>query len=229
MNAVSPPTALSRAIDTFGARPYVPDVKNPRLTQDDARMLDRLLASKSAQKAFEALHMDEAKGPIFVGDCVVAHRYANGMHAEEVELFRSAPDPKKARAGLDEVISFFRGSIFETIHEGPDLGPLGEAIALLAQALDREERYRKEYQPSQKSGAEAAHTRAIGHLRKSVSSLTGVPNNKLVAAIADAVLGLKDLTTTVDDVKNANTPSKVLASRRAALYGKEHIFREIDT
>lgn len=219
----NPPSALSRAIDAHGAGPYVPDVRNPRLTQDDAHMLDHLRDSKLAQKAFNELRLDEAKWPIFIGDCVVAHRYANGMHAEEVEIFRSAPDPDKARAALAEVVSFFRGSIFETIHDGPDPGTLGEAIALLAQAIDREERYRKEYHPSQKGGVGAAKSRAIGWLRASVSRLTGIPNLKLVAAIVDAVLGLKDCTTTVDDVKNAITPSKFLASRREALYGKEYI------
>jgi hypothetical protein len=232
MNVASPSTALSRAVDAHGARPYVPGVRNPRLTQDDARMLDRLQTSKLAQKAFEELRLDEAKWPIFIGDCVVAHRYANGMHAEEVEIFRSAADaadPDKARAALVEVVSFFRGSIFETIHDGPDPGPIGEAIALLAQTIDREERYRKEYRPSQKSGVGAAKARAIGHLRASVLRLTGIPNLKLVAAIVDAVLGLKDFTTTADDVKNAITPSQFLASRRAPLYGKEYIFREIDT
>jgi hypothetical protein len=223
MTVASPPTALSRAVDAHGARPYVPDVRNPRLTQDDAHMLDRLQASKLAQKAFEELRLDEAKWPIFIGDCVVAHRYANGMHAEEVEIFRSAPDPDKARVALAEVVSFFRGSIFETIHDGPDPGPIGEAIALLAQAIDREKRYRKEYHPSQKSGVGAAKARAIGYLRASVSRLTSIPNHKLVAAIVDAVLGLKDLTTTVDDVKNAITRSQFLASRRAPLYGKEYI------
>jgi hypothetical protein len=230
------PTALSRAIDAHGARPYVPDVRNPRLTQDDAYMLDRLRASKSAQSAFAYLRLDEAKWPIFIGDCVVAHRYANGMHTEEVEIFRSAPKAEKAREALAEVGRFFRGSIFETIRNppsvpevpktweefansqtyirGPDPGPIGEAIALLTRAINDEERLRKEYSPSQKGGAEAARARALAHLRESVSRLTGVPNQKLIAVLAEVVLGLKDGTISVDDVKNAKTPSKVLASRR---------------
>jgi hypothetical protein len=231
---MTPPTALSRFVDAYRASPYLFGLGNCHLTQEDEHMLDRLKASKSAQSAFSHLRLDDDKGVKLVAACVWAGRIVKGGHEKEVETFRLALDPETARAALTEVERFFRGSIFLTIssnrpsrpkdwHEfasrpyntALDPDPRSEAIALLAQAIDDEERYRKEYRPSQKAVGKAVASRAIGHLKQSVRSLTGIPSNKLVAAIADAVIDPKDRPIKEDDVKNARTPSKMLAGRRS--------------
>ena len=79
MRVSKPTTALDHAINVYRACPYVPGVPGRvPLTQDDERVLDRLQASKPAQKAFSAWGLSDAKSPFFIGDCVKAHRYANG-------------------------------------------------------------------------------------------------------------------------------------------------------
>ena len=60
-------------------------------------MLDRLAKDEDAAKAFARLALSEAKGLIFVDDCVTAHRIAKGEHKAQVERIRSAPDYKKTR------------------------------------------------------------------------------------------------------------------------------------
>jgi hypothetical protein len=221
MTVTSPPTtALSRAIDAYTK-------KDDKLSEDEKAMLGRLRASPEVTEEFSQL--PDAKIFTFIRDCVKAHRLAHGGHAAEVELYRSAPPPEAARAAIAEVERFFHGSLFETIPDppvseapanggsyirGPDPGPLGEAIALLAQAIDREMRRREEYSPSQKGNTDAADARALGCLRVSVKSLTGFASLSLVAIINDLVLGQKAETTTVVDVKNATTPRELLARRR---------------
>jgi hypothetical protein len=226
----SSPIALRRAIDAYRARPYVPNLGHCGLAPNDEHMLDRLQASNLAQKAFAYLELDDNKGVKFVADCVWAGRLFKGLHTQDVEAFRSAPDPEKARAALAELECFFRGSTFLTIPnsqdrptapsweelqrcprpyiKGPDRGPQGDAIDLLARAIDDEERLRKEYRPSQKSGAEAARRRALSYVRQSVRYLAGEAKLKSVATIADVVFGLKDGTITVDDVKNAKATAE---------------------
>jgi hypothetical protein len=228
MTVASPPNAaLSRAIDAYTE-------KDDKLAEDEKAMLGRLRASPEVTEEFSQL--PDEKSFTFIRDCIGAHRLAHGGHAAEVELYRSAPDAEAARAALAEVERFFRGSLFETIPDPPpvpeapktweefancrsyirgsDPGPIGEAIALFAQAIDREMRLREEYTPSQKSSMDAADARALGCLRASVKRLTGVPSLRLVAIINDLVLGQKVGTTTVVDVKNATTPSELLAKRR---------------
>ena len=109
----NPTTALGRAIDA--------DIANDDTsTKAERAMLARLRVSGEAAEAFANLLLSGTKGLIFIRDCVVSHRYAHGEHAKQIEAFRSAPKPEKARAALAEVEHFFRGSLFETI---PDLHP----------------------------------------------------------------------------------------------------------
>jgi hypothetical protein len=64
-----PGTPLGRAIEAYRATPYVPGVIGAaRLTRHDECVLNRLLASTTAQKAFASLGLNEARAQFFIGD-----------------------------------------------------------------------------------------------------------------------------------------------------------------
>jgi hypothetical protein len=240
MNMTGPVTALSLAIAAYRAAPYFfhEEPRQPcRLTSGEEAMLDRLQESPEATEAFASWGLPDRKTPFFFADCVQAHRLADGEHAKQVEAYRSAPKPEQAREALAEIERFFRGSLFETIPDpppvpeapktweefancqtyirGPDQGPLGEAIDLLRLAINDEERYREEYRwSSQKSDVTAADSRAVGLVKESVLRASGRPDLKVVRAIAVVVTGRRDEDITLDDVKNATTPSEWREKRR---------------
>jgi len=170
--------------------------KDGTLTKAKRAMLARLSSSKEVAEAFATLSLSDLKGFILIRDCVVAHDYANGEHARQIAVYRSAPDPEKARRELARVERFFRGAVFRTI---PDIE---EVFARLRNAIDDEARLRKEFRGkiSRKGDASAAMSRAIWQVKESIRRLSGKSNPKAALAIAAAVL---DKEIDANHVKNA--------------------------
>jgi hypothetical protein len=215
VNVASQPTALSRAIDAYRAKPYVPGIfGGARLTRDDEFMLDCLRKSREAVQAFAAWELSDARSPFFIGDCVKARRYANGEHRKEVESWRTLPDPDVARDGLRVVAKYFgKAAALSTL--GRDRDPVDEAIALLASQIRDEKRLRKFLRPATpRNGGEAtSRSRAIGWLRDSIFALSGRPHYAAVREIAEVVLGLDAGTISEDAVKRALGPKELLDRR----------------
>jgi hypothetical protein len=219
MNMARTVSALSVAIDAYVA-------KHGELSAGDKAMLDLIRAGGEATLRFADLQLSGPKSIALIGDFVTSYRLANGEHARQVRAHSSAArdlDPEKARDALAEVERFFRGGLYKNIPSpqppdppkswaelagrtyirGPDPGPIGEAIALLARAIKDEERYREEHKPPRKGDDASAHSRAILWIKQSVARLSGAPNHKAVRAFAVAVTDRRYEDLTIDDVKNA--------------------------
>jgi hypothetical protein len=192
--------SLTRAIAAYRAKPFVSGNGARQLTQDDERMLDRLLASKPGQKAFAELQLDEPKGRIFISDCAKAHRYANGQHAKEVRARTSLSALSKARKKLDE--------LSDSLLAAGLLAGCDEEISSLAMAIDNEEYYRRRWDRSlsRKGDQDAADSRAIGWVKGSVARLSGRAHLEEARLISAVVMGGHDEDVTLDDVINARTP-----------------------
>lgn len=203
-------TALGRAIDAYRAKPYVPGVTGAaRLTRHDECMLNRLLASTTAQKAFASLGLDEARAPFFIGDCVKAYRFANGEHQRSLDYWRSLPDPDEARERLKTVARFLdKAAAVSAL--GRDSDPVDEAIALLASQI-RNTQYLRELlrRTTPRNGGRApSRAGAIGWISESVRAGTGRAHSKSGREIAEVVLGLKPGEISEDTWKRAKGPRK---------------------
>lgn len=214
----SPVAALSCAIAAYRAAPYVYGIGTRRLTPGEQGMLNRLRESKETALALAEWDLPDGKRPVFLADCLEAHRSLNGGHSKKVEARRALPDPDKARRDLTKVADFFRKSGVclridpkalrnrTQICLGSDPDVLSEAIALLASQIDRTEDTNKSSRPTlSRKGKASARLSAVGVLKASIHRLSGSPNLKAVEDIAGVVLGI---TITADDVKNARTPSE---------------------
>jgi hypothetical protein len=177
---------LSRAIDAYRAKPFVPGIGFCPLTQDDEIMLDRLRASKDAAKAFAKFLLDEAKGAIFISDCVMAQRYATGEHAKQVRSRIPLTALSKARKKF--------GDLKDSLQEAWLLAVCSEEIDSVALAINNENFYRRRWDRSlsRKGDQDAADSRAIGWVKESVARLSGRPHLETVRIIAAVVLGRDD-------------------------------------
>ena len=162
-------------------------------------MLDRLAKDEDAAKAFARLALSEAKGLIFVDDCVTAHCIANGVHKAQVERIHSAPDYNRTLAMLELVVK--------------DLGKLTQDEEKAFRKLDigifDRRRYHEDdlWSTSQKGDDESARSRAIGWLKESVSRLSGRPNYKPLMTLCEVVLNAAPGDISLDAVeKSRHTP-----------------------
>lgn len=210
-----PSTPLSRAIESYRTTPYVPGVLGAAgLTHHDECVLDSLLASTAAQKAFASLGLDEAKAPFLIGDCIKAHRYAHGEHEKELDYWRSLPDPDEAREGLKAVAKFLDKAA-ALLELGENSDPVDEAIALLASQIRDTQRLREFLKPAtpRNGGKAPSLARAIGWIRDSVRAGTGRAHSISGREIAEVALGLEAGEISEDTWKRAVGPGKLLERR----------------
>jgi hypothetical protein len=210
-----PGTPLGRAIDAYRATPYVPGVIGAaRLTRHDECVLNRLLASTTAQKAFASLGLNEARAQFFMGDCIKAYRVANGEHDKAVDYWRSLPDPDEAREGLKAVAKFLdKAAALSAL--GRDSDPVDEAIALLASQILDKQRLREFLEPAtpRNGGKAPSLSSAIGWIRDSVRAGTGCLHSISGREIAEVALGLEAGEISEDTWKRAMGQRKLLDRR----------------
>jgi hypothetical protein len=220
MNMARTVTGLSLAIDAYRAAPYVWGIGTRHLTRGDEVMLDRLRESKETALALAEWELPAGKRPVFLANCLEAHRQFNGGHEKKVKALGALPRPDKARKGLAEAASYFskHGHRLRldpkairdgaNLFLGPDPDVVSEAIALLVSLIDSAEDTKKSSKPTvSRKGEASAKLSAIGVLKEGVRRLSGSPNLKAVEDIAGVVL---DCEITADDVNNARKPSEWL-------------------
>lgn len=211
-------SALSVAVDTFRQARLKPlaEIEGEMLdrlagSEDVAQvvaesgvdMLDRLGKNEDAAKAFARLALSEAKGLIFVDDCVTAH-CIKGMHKAQVEKIYSAPDYNQTLARLESVVK--------------DLGKLTQdedkAVRTIESGIIDRRRYHEDdlWSTSQKGDDASARSRAIGWLKESVRRLSGRPNYKPLMTLCEVVLNAPG-EISLDAVKRADTPGVWLSRR----------------
>jgi hypothetical protein len=216
------------------------------LSAEEGAALDRLAAAQEAAQFFAFLPLadDEggfsadAKGRIFVADCVTAFRFDKGEHRAQIEKLKAASAAhEEAQAHLDKLRAYFgvvepSGADFDVVETPAPAEPsrsLQEKLdrrayrplRSLQRELDDDRRAIEEVRRSisRKGDATAARSRAIGWLKESVKRLCAEKplskrlQSRSVAAFADALFATR---TRIDPqaVKDATTPSEWRLDRR---------------
>jgi hypothetical protein len=226
LNVAGQSTPLGCAIDAYRATPYIPGVIGAaRLTRHDECVLNRLLASTTAQKAFASLGLDEARAPFFIGDCIKAYRVANGEHKKSLDYWRGLPDPVEARDGLRVVAKFLdKEAALSTLSRDSD--PVDEAIALLASQIRDTQHSRDLLRPTapRNGGKAPSLASAIGWISESVRAGTKRAHSISGREIAEVVLELEAGEISEDTWKRAKGPRKLLdrlGTKKGRLHSKK--------
>jgi hypothetical protein len=209
------------------------------LDQDAQKVLDRLAADERAADAFFAVLPNGDRWGVLLSDCITADERARS-HAKRIralqDKIQKAPRALKAaviiadffygpRSKLDlseEAFALLRAH--ENGREDPQRlallrsqinDPINQALSLLrAQIKDTCRHYRQFLSAlSRKTDAWAARSEGIGWLRESVQRLSGRPNHKQVAVLAEIVLGTEDID--IGSVRKAVMPRDALRGRKS--------------
>jgi hypothetical protein len=173
------------------------------LLDDHAKaVLARLKASPDAAEAFAAMCLDDDRCRLLLDDCITAEREMR-QHAERVKACRDTV--KKAREALKNLarVGNYLGLEIKPARSRDDLVRQAyEFLALtiktdVASAQDWLERVSRETHPA------AARAYGIGWIKESVATISGRPNLRHVAALAEIAL---DVELTPDMVDKAMGP-----------------------
>ena len=165
------------------------------LDENAKAVLDRLTSEKwlwYVLPVFEVVPPDR-RWAILLGDCLHAEREMR-EHKRIAEHYRRTVDKaEEALKALDAVAAFVERP--PVVGKG-DPAVEGEALGALMVRIanDRGDAALRLRQQSRKTDPSAARSAALGWLRQSVEKLSGKPNLKHVASLAEAVLDLVDVT-----------------------------------
>ena len=154
-------------------------------------VLDRLTSEEWLRHALPAFDVvPRERWPILLGDCLYAEREMR-EHKRIAEHYRRTVDKaEEVLKGLDAIAAFVERC--DVVDE-----PAVEALAVLRARIanDRGVAARRRSQQSRKKNdPSAARSAALGWLAESVEKLSGKPNLRHAAALAEAVLDLDGVT-----------------------------------
>jgi hypothetical protein len=205
---------LQVAIDAYRAK------QGDGLDQPAKEVLNRLVADGRAAEAFVAVLPNGNYWDVLISDCVKANERATS-HAMRICALRKklqkAPNAIKA---VETIADFFGG-----IRSEP-FDPIKQALGYLRAEIDFWRRITEESLGalSRKKDASAARAESLGWLRESVLRLSGRPNLRHVAVLAEIVLGRRDIDP--NNVRKAVMPSHALRRGRNSAAKKRSYYNE---
>ncbi|PNE11387.1 MAG: hypothetical protein CR217_09255 [Beijerinckiaceae bacterium] len=200
MNAAA--DRLQVAIDAYRAK------EGDGLDQHAKDVLKRLAADWRAVDAFVAVLPNGDYWDVLISDCITASERAR-THAMRICALRKrlqrAPNAIKAVETLRDFFGGIRSEPFD---------PVKQALGYLRAEIDFRRRFTEESlgARSRKKDASAAQAEGLGWLRESVFRLSGRPNLRHVAVLAEIVLGRRDIDP--NNVRKAVMPSHALRRGR---------------
>ena len=190
------------------------------LDQRTKDVLNRLAADWRAADAFVAVLPNGDNWDVLISDCITASERAR-THEERICALRKrlqkAPDAIKA---VETIADFFGA-----IHSEP-FDPVKQALRYLRAQIDFWHRSTEESLGalSRKKDASAARAESLGWLRESVLRLSGRPNLRHVAVLAEIVMGTRDIDP--NNVRKAVMPSDALRRGRNSGAKKRSYYNE---
>jgi hypothetical protein len=211
------------------------------LDEHGHKVLDRLAADERAADAFVAVLPNGDRWHVLLEDCIKAEERARTLKKRVRALQDEIQKAPRALKAADVIADFFYGPrskldlseeacallrAHENGREDPERlallrsqinDPINQALSLLRTQIKDTCRHYREFLSalSRKTDAWAARTAGIGWLRESVQRLSGRPNHKHVAVLAEIVLGTEDID--IGSIRKAVMPKDALRGRKSAV------------